>query len=139
MSFEGASVNPGDQAASLLKERYEVGERLSEGHFFHTHRGQDIQTKRPVAVKVLRPEFTADEVFANRLLTEAQSAIRLQHPNISRVYDAWREHDAIIIVCDWVRGINLRDRIRRVAPFPLPVAIDILHAAAEGLHYAHEN
>ena len=139
MSFEGASANPADQTTSLLKERYEVGERLAEGIFFHTHRGQDVQTKRPVAVKVLRPEFTADEVFANRLLTEAQSATRLQHPNISRVYDAWREHDAVIIVCDWVRGINLRDRIRRVAPFPLPVAVDILHAAAEGLHYAHEN
>lgn len=139
MSFEGASANPADPATSLLKERFEVGERLAEGIFFHTHRGQDTQTGRPVAVKILRPEFTADEVFANRLLTEAQSAIRLHHPNISHVYDAWREHDAVIIVCDWVRGINLRDRIRRVAPFPLPVAIDILHAAAEGLHYAHES
>jgi serine/threonine-protein kinase len=139
MSFEGASANPAPPATSLLKERYEVGERLAEGTFFHTHRGQDLQTQRPVAVKVLRPEFAADDVFVTRLLTEAQSATRLHHPNISRVYDVWREHDTVIIVCEWVRGINLRDRIRRVAPFPLPVATDILHAAAEGLHYAHEN
>lgn len=138
MTIEGAPANPARPATSLLRERYEVGERLAEGTFFFTHRAQEAHTQRPVAVKVLKPEFARDEQFANRLLAEAQSAARLQHPNIARVLEAWREGGTIVVIVEWVRGINLRERIRRVSPFPPAVAVDIAHAIAEALAYAHD-
>ena len=138
MSSEGSSANPTGTAVRLLNERYELGERLTEGSFFHTYRGRDTQSGQPVAIKVLRPEYAAEEAFASRLLSEAESAATLQHPNIAQVHAAWRERGTIVIVTEWVRGINLKDRVRRVAPFPLAVAMDIILACAEVLNYAHD-
>src|SRR3569833_1359826 len=138
MTPEGSSANP-TGTVPLLNDRYELGERLAEGTFFYTHRGRDTQTGKPVAIKGLRPEYSGDESFAGRLLSEAQSAVNLRHPNIAEVYDAWRERGTVAIAAEWVRGINLKDRIRRVAPFPLAVAMDILLACTEALHYAHEH
>jgi serine/threonine-protein kinase len=140
MSPEGRPANTAGAAAPpLLNDRYEVGERLNEGAFFYTHRGRDTRTGKPVAIKVLKPEFGTDEAFAGRLLSEAQSAIQLEHPNIAHVFEAWRERGTVVLITEWVPGINLKDRIRRVAPFPLAVAMDILLACAQALGYAHEN
>jgi len=138
MSSEGSSANPTGTVVRLLNERYELGERLTESSFFHTYRGRDTQSGQLVAIKVLRPEYAADEAFASRLLSEAESAATLQHPNIAQVHAAWRERGTIVIVTEWVRGINLKDRVRRVAPFPLAVAMDIILACAEVLNYAHD-
>jgi hypothetical protein len=138
MSVEGQSANPRAAAPGIVNERYEVGDRLTGGTFFETFRGRDVRTGRPVAIKVLRPEHARDDAFAARLLDEARSAANLQHPNIAQVFDAWRENGTLYLAVEWVRGINLRDRIRRVAPFPLAVGVDIMQACAEALDYAHE-
>jgi serine/threonine-protein kinase len=139
MTPEGRPTNSVGTAAPLLNDRYEVGERVSEGAFFYTHRGRDTHSGKYVAIKVLKPEFAADEAFGGRLLSEAQSAVSLQHPNIAQVHQAWRERGTVVVVTEWVAGINLKDRIRRVAPFPLAVAMDILLACTQALGYAHES
>jgi len=137
MTSEGASVDPVGAAPPLLKDRYELGERLAEGTFFFTHRGRDTDNGRSVAIKVLKLEYRSDEDFSSRLLSEAQAVSALRHPNIARVFDAWVERGALVIVTEWVPGASLKDRIRRVAPFPLAVSMDILLACTEALHYAH--
>lgn len=139
MSPEGPPGNPSGTATAVLNNRFEVGERLAEGTFFFTHRARDVQTGQPVAIKVLKPEYAADEAFTERLLNEAQASRRLRHANIAQVIDAWRERGTLVIATEWVRGINLKDRIRRVAPFPLAVAMDIALACAQALAFAHEN
>jgi eukaryotic-like serine/threonine-protein kinase len=139
MSSESPPGHPAGTTPPVLNDRYEIGERLAEGTFFYTHRGRDVESGRTVAIKVLKPEYAGDEVFTGNLLTEALSASTLQHPNIAQVIDAWRERGTVVIITEWVRGINLKDRIRRVAPFPLAVAVDILQACAEALGHAHEN
>src|SRR5687768_9010792 len=139
MTPEGPSANPAGATAPVFNNRFEVGERLAEGTFFFTHRGRDIESGQPVAIKVLKPQYAADESFSERLLNEAQSARRLRHANIAQVLDAWEERGTLVIATEWVRGINLKDRIRRVAPFPLAVAMDITLACAQALQFAHEN
>jgi eukaryotic-like serine/threonine-protein kinase len=138
MNPEVPAGQPVTTTTPPLKDRYEVGERLAEGAFFYTHTGREVSTGRPVAIKVLKPEHATDEVFCARLLEEARIATEFQHPNIAQVFDAWREHGTVIIVSEWIRGINLKDRIRRVAPFPLAVVVDILLACAEALGQGHE-
>lgn len=131
-----ASAAPG---APVLRDRYELGERLAEGTIFYTHRGRDLKAGAEVAIKVLKPEYAGDEAFASRLLTESSSAVSLLHPNIARVFDAWRERGTVVIITEWVPGASLEERIRRVAPFPVAVALDIFQTCAAGLHHAHEN
>jgi eukaryotic-like serine/threonine-protein kinase len=140
MSSEVPSASPGAAATeTLLQNRYEVRERLATGTFFFTHRGHDRETGRSVAIKILKPEFAGDSEFTSRLLAETRSAETLRHPNIAHVYDVWRERGTVVIVTEWVRGINLKERIGRVAPFPTAVATDITVACAEALNYAHQS
>jgi serine/threonine-protein kinase len=89
-----------------------------------------------VALKLLKEEYAGDREFTERLQEEAQQAIRLAHPHIVPVYDVWAENGQAGIAMEFVRGINLKDRVRRVAPFPLAVAVDIAAAIAEALEYA---
>ncbi len=128
----------GAGGATPIRDRYELGERLAEGVLFTIFRARELESGRSVAVKVLKPEFAQDEAFVTRLLADAQRAVRLRHPHIAEVYEARREQNTVVLVTEWVRGINLKDRIIRVAPFPLAVTMDILLACAEAVNFAHK-
>jgi eukaryotic-like serine/threonine-protein kinase len=126
----------GAAGARLLNSRYEVGEKIGEGSFFAVYRGRDTQSGRAVAIKIVSDEHAGDREFAERLQAEALAAARLDHPHIVAVYDAWVEGGRVAIASEFVRGIDLKERVRRVAPFPLAVAIDIAAAVSEALEYA---
>jgi serine/threonine-protein kinase len=139
MSPEARSPEGGGTGAAALPVvggHYEVGEQIGESHFYRVYQGCDVRQNRAVAVKVLHPDFHRDAQFSERLRAETQSAISLSHPNIAQTHEAWEESGATFVVTEFVRGINLKERIRRVAPFPLAVAVDIATAVAEALDYA---
>lgn len=121
-----------------MRGRYEPGEVVAEGGTFVVIRGRDLQTGRPVAIKRLSAEFMADPEFTQRLRQEAEELFRLSHPGIAQVYDAWEEEGTLYLATEFVRGINLAERIRRLAPFPLAVAIDIAAAICDALQTAAE-
>lgn len=123
---------------TVLRDRYELGDRVGQSAFFFLHQGADLRTGRPVSLRILRGEYSADQVFTQRLLAEAQSAAALRHPGIAQVQEAWAERGTVVIASEAVKGISLEERIRRVAPFPLQVSTDICLACAEALNYAHE-
>src|SRR5262249_23124633 len=120
----------------LVRGRYEPGERIAEGGFFTVVRARDVLTGRPVALKTLNAEFSADAEFMRRLRDEAEAAIHLEHPEIAPVYEGWEDDGTLHLATELVGGITLRERIRRFAPFPLAVAIDIAAAVAEALQAA---
>jgi hypothetical protein len=139
MTLEGSSTEAREQPAEktpLVRGRYEPGERIAEGGFFTVVRARDVMTGRPVALKTLNAEFSADAEFMRRLRGEAEAAIRLEHPGIAQVFEVWEEGGTLHLATEFVRGINLKERIRRFAPFPLAVAIDIAAAVAEALQVA---
>src|SRR5215510_6433191 len=90
-------------APPVIGGRYEVGEQLGESHFYRVFRGRDTRQNRPVAIKVLHPDFNRDAEFSERLRAESQSAISLSHPNIAQTYEAWEENGATIVVTELVR------------------------------------
>ncbi len=71
----------------LLGGRYELGTLLASGGMGRVWRGRDTVLNRPVAVKILRSEFTDDAAFLARFRAEAQHAAALHHPNIASVFD----------------------------------------------------
>src|SRR5437868_14119270 len=70
-----------------LDEKYFIDKQLGKGGmgavFLATHLG----TGRPVAVKVIAPQFMANDVFVERIKREAKAAGRLRHPNVVDVTD----------------------------------------------------
>lgn len=95
--------------------------------------------QRPVAVKILRPQFASDVEFVERFRREAQAAGRLSHPNVVNVYDVGQDHGLNYIVMEYVRGDNLKDLIKKEAPFTVARALNIARQICEALHHAHQN
>ncbi len=70
-----------------LGQRYELHALLATGGMGQVWRARDSLLDRPVAVKVLRSEYTGDPTFLARFRAEAQHSARMVHPNIAGVHD----------------------------------------------------
>ncbi len=100
---------------------------------------RDVLLDRPVAVKVLFPQFAAEPTFVERFRREAQAAANLNHPSIVAVYD-WGEHDnTYFIVMEYVDGRSLAEVLRAEGTLHPDRAAEICTDAAAALGFAHRN
>lgn len=100
---------------------------------------RDVLLDRPVAVKVLFPQFAAEPTFVERFRREAQAAANLNHPSIVAVYD-WGEHDnTYFIVMEFVDGRSLADVLRAEGTLHPDRAAEICTDVAAALGFAHRN
>jgi len=103
------------------------------------YRAHDLVLNRPVAVKVLRPQFASDEDFLRRFRREAQAAASLSHPNIVGVYDVGSDGETHYMVMEFIDGITLKERIQQGRALPVGEALDIAYQICEALEHAHQN
>ncbi len=123
---------------TVFKHRYEVQEKIGEGSLFTVYKAEDKIDNRVVAVKVLLPQYASNRMFAERILVEAQAMAGISHPGIADVYDAGEEDGSYFVVVEYVRGVDLKERIRRNAPFSLATAVDVGIAICDALDFAHK-
>jgi len=134
--FTGGTSPPAQ--TSLIAGRYELVQRIGEGALFSVFRATDRETGQDIAVKCLKPALARDDRFVASLLEEARAARVLHHRNIVRVLDAGQDEHVVYVVTEYVAGTSLRDRIRRTAPLPVAVAVDIATEIADALSHAHQ-
>ncbi len=119
--------------------RYELFSRIARGGMSEVFLGRDRLLDRPVAVKVLFPEFANDSSFVERFRREAQAAANLNQPNVVGVYD-WGNHDGTYyIVMEYVEGRSLAEVIRSDGPLHPDRAADIAIDIAAALAFAHSS
>lgn len=121
----------------LINARYEVLEKTGEGSLFTVFRTRDRIANRLLAVKVLKPEYAAEPEVASAIVTHAEQLVPLAHANLTQVTEARRADDVVYLAEEHVRGMNLKDRIRRIAPFTVASAVDVAMAIAGALDYLH--
>src|SRR3954463_10179820 len=107
-------------------------------------RGCDVLLGRPVAVKVLRSEYTGDPTFLARFRAEAQHAASLSHPNIAAVFDygevpagEGRGEPLAYLVMELVEGEPLTAVLRREAPLDILATLSLLRQTGLALAEAH--
>ncbi len=129
----------------VLSERYRVDELIGRGGMASVYRGQDLTLGRQVAIKILKRELADDNAFRTRFRLEAQSASRMAHPAIVRVYDAGEDtetdadgttHQVPYIVMELVEGTLLKDLVAD-GGVALPDAIRYVDGILEALEYSH--
>ncbi len=91
----------------------------------------------PVALKVLAPELSTDDVFRERFLREAQAAAAIDHPNVIPVHDMGLHEDQLYIVMRYVAGGDLKALLGREGPLELRRALHVLAPIARALDAAH--
>ena len=115
---------------------FELMEQLGVGAFGSVWKAWDTQLKRPVALKL--PKAARIGFDADRFLREAETAAKLEHPNIVSVHGEGREGGVFYIVNSLVEGENLRAWQKNRALSTREIAA-LCATIAEALHYAHEH
>ncbi len=121
-----------------LTGRYHLEELIAAGGMGEVWRAVDQVLARPVAVKLLRPEYTRDAVTLARFRAEARHAGLLNHPGIAQVYDycdASPESPAYLVM-ELVAGPSLAGVLAAGRLEPARAA-DVLAQAAAALGAAH--
>ncbi len=119
--------------APLALDRYRLVRRLGAGAFGVVWLAHDERLDRAVAVKRIELH---DEQVAARAEREALAAARLQHPGIVALYEAGRDHDAVYLVSELVRGPTLADLVEAGALSDRDV-LRIGSALCDALAHAH--
>src|SRR4051812_39883496 len=128
-----------DEPPQVFNDRYEVQRRIARGGMADVYLARDLLLDRPVALKVLFPEFATDPSFVERFRREAQSAANLSHPNIVNVYDSGEANGTYFIVMEYVEGRSLSQILRDEGPLSPDRAADITTDIAAALGFAHRN
>jgi len=121
--------------------RYQLEKELGKGAMGVVYLGKDPKIGRVVAIKTmaLAQEFEPDELeeVKARFFREAETAGRLNHPNIVTMYDAGEEHDLAYIAMEFLKGKDLTPYTKADNLLPLDKVADIIVKTAEALDYAH--
>jgi serine/threonine-protein kinase len=127
-----------ERLAGSLDGRYTIERELGQGGMAVVFLARDVRHDRNVALKVLRPEISA-EIGAERFLREIKMAAGLTHPHILPVYDSGAADGLLFYVMPNMEGNSLRERLERDRQLPLEEALRITREVASALDYAHRH
>ena len=115
---------------------YEIRSLIGEGGMGTVYLAEDLNLKRPVALKLLRAELAADEDRLVRFKREAYAASSLNHPNILTIYEIGREGESHFMATEFIDGESLREHIKR-EPLQSLEVLEIGIQVASALAAAH--
>ncbi|WPB78251.1 serine/threonine-protein kinase [Archangium violaceum] len=102
-----SSIEPGTTVG-----RYRVVRLLAQGGMAEVYRAEQALTGgilRPVALKVIRPEYSESEDFREMFLDEARTACTLSHPNIAHIYEVGEVDGLLYMAMELVPGVSLTE------------------------------
>lgn len=117
-------------------DRYRLEELIAGGAAASIYRAVDVETGRPVAVKLPPLEVAGDPLFYSRFCREGEIGRVLDHPSVAKVLLAPRP-GKVYIVMEWVGGRTLREVLRDQRKIPRDRAIRIGLSVCDALQYIH--
>ena len=123
-------------------EQYKIEAKIGTGSSGTVYRATDLNLKRPVVLKLLKPTLTKSPARQQQILKAAQSASRLSHPAIVPLYNFGRQNGHLYLVTAHVAGISLERLLALLAHgkriLRLDESLHIIAHIADGLGYAHQ-
>src|SRR5882724_566345 len=127
------NLTPGSRIGS-----YEIKHRLGIGGMGEVYFAKDIKLGRRVALKVLLPEFTADEGRLMRFKQEARATSALNHPNIITIFEIGETDSLHYIVTEFIEGMTLRQYLVE-HELSVQEMLDVSTQIASALAAAHDS
>jgi len=128
----------GESRAQRRIAGYEIESRLGAGAMGVVYRARDLKLDRPVALKLLNPDFAGNTTHRARFLQEAQSAAALNHPNVVQCYDVGQEGEVYYLAMELVAGKTVKELIERRGKLDPAAATEIVIQVIEALEHAHK-
>jgi len=122
---------------TTFAERYEIIEELGKGGMGKVYRVNDIELKQEIALKLIKPEISADKKTIERFRNELKIARTIRHKNVCGMYDLGEKEGAYFITMEYIRGEDLKNLIRKMGQLSAWQAITIAKQICDGLSEAH--
>ena len=140
----GGLVLSEDGATRPTLGRYEIMKELGKGAMGVVYLGEDPTIHRKVAIKTMRlaEEFEAEDLkeVKERFFREAETAGRLNHPNIVTIFDAGEDQDLAYIAMELLDGHEITVLVKKYQQgMPVAAALKIVLSVADALDYADQN
>jgi serine/threonine-protein kinase len=126
----------------VLDGKYRIERELGKGGMGAVYLATHLGTDRPVAIKVIMPQFTRNEEFVERFRREAKAAGRMRHPNVVDVTDfgfaAVDDNRVAYLVMEYLDGCTLADILAEENQLPVDWVVDILEQVSSAVDEAHQ-
>src|ERR1044071_2635442 len=116
---------------------YEVLGELGSGGMGRVYKVRNVISERIEAMKVLLPDLAGRQELAARFQREIKVLASLNHPNIAQLRTALVVDNQLLMIMEYVEGMNLADRLER-GPIPVPEAVSYIDQVLNALSYAHQ-
>jgi len=117
---------------------YKILEKLGEGVTGVVYRALDEKLNRIVALKLFHDQLYPDEEQKALLISEAQAAAALDHPNIRTIHEINETDKYLFMSMSYIEGDSLKKKLLD-RPLNLETALSIAYQVADGLEAAHNN
>lgn len=125
------SLHPGTQL-----DHYRLENLVARSGMASIYRATDLQSGRPVAIKIPHPEVEADPLFYDRFKREEEIGKKLDHHGVMKVYGD-DDRSRVYMVMEWVDGRLLRQILIEKKKLPIERAIRIALGICDALEYIH--
>ncbi|HYJ45637.1 MAG TPA: serine/threonine-protein kinase, partial [Pyrinomonadaceae bacterium] len=126
----------------VLDGKYRLERLLGQGGMGAVWLAIHLGTERPVALKLIAPEFMRNDEFVERFKREARAAGRLRHPNVVDVTDfgfaQMGQERVAYLVMEYLDGCSLGDVLAEESRLPLDWVVDILEQICSAVDEAHQ-
>ena len=123
----------------LAGGQYIIQRHLDSGAMADVYAATDTLRQTQVALKVLRSQLALDPYFEEYFRREASVLLRLQHPNIVRLYELVRDGELLFLVMDFIVGQTLQQYLYTHKLLPTADVLHIAQALAHALDFAHSH
>ncbi len=141
--FDGQSLfvqlEPDHLIGTIISNKYRIEAIIDEGGLSHVYKATHMQMDYPVAIKVLNPEHTSNEVLLEYFRRKARAAAQIQHLNAIAVTDFGLDAGAGLayMVMELLEGRSLRKKLREEGMLGYEETYLIVEQTCLALHYAH--
>jgi tetratricopeptide (TPR) repeat protein len=119
--------------------KYEILKELGRGAMGVVYQARDPLIGRLVALKTINANLVDRPDLLERFYQEAQSAGKLQHPNIVTIFELGQEKDTPFIAMEYLDGESLEKIISRQMDQPMAMRLGYIVRVCQALEYAHKN
>ncbi|MEP6944577.1 MAG: protein kinase [Acidobacteriota bacterium] len=131
-----------DFIGQTLDGKYHIERELGRGGMGTVYLATHLGTERPVAVKIISPQFMQRTEFVERFRREARAAGRLRHPNVVNVTDFGfadsKDGQVAYLVMEYLDGCTLGEILDEEKNLPVQWTLDILDQVCSAVQEAHE-
>lgn len=121
----------------ILRMRYELTQQISEGPIFTLFRAKDRVSGREVHVRLLRSPFDQETALVDHLRSTIRELSAIHAPTIERMVDLDEHEGTPFLVSDSGTGQPFDERLKRLAPYSVPVAVGMAVQVLEALTAVH--